>query len=116
MEGEPFKSPNGLMAEKGKLYVGDENIYEVDILTQKVNLIVEDAGGVDGLEKNNSGQYIFSNWPGKIFLNKDGENIKLLDSTEQNINTADIDFAHKYDLVLVPTFFDNRVVAYKIVN
>jgi outer membrane protein assembly factor BamB len=116
MEGEPFKSPNGLMAEKGKLYVGDENIYEVDILTQKVNLIVEDAGGVDGLEKNNSGQYIFSNWPGKIFLNKDGENIKLLDSTEQSINTADIDFAHKYDLILVPTFFNNRVVAYKIVN
>lgn len=116
MEGEPFKSPNGLLAEKGKLYVGDENIYEVDILTQKVDLIIEDAGGVDGLEKNNSGQYIFSNWPGKIFLNKDGENIKLLDSTEQNINTADIDFAHKYDLVLVPTFFDNRVVAYKIVN
>lgn len=116
MEGEPFKSPNGLMAEKGKLYVGDENIYEVDILTQKVELIIEDAGGVDGLEKNNSGQYIFSNWPGKIFLNKDGENIKLLDSTEQNINTADIDFAHKYDLILVPTFFNNRVVAYKIAN
>jgi outer membrane protein assembly factor BamB len=48
MEGEPFKSPNGLLAEKGKLYVGDENIYEVDILTQKVGLLIEDAGGVTG--------------------------------------------------------------------
>ena len=116
MEGEPFQSPNGLFTEKGKLFVGDTNIYEVDILTQKINTVVEDAGGVDGLEKNNNGDFVFSNWPGKIFIHKNGENIKLLDSTEKNINTADIDFALKYDLILVPTFFDNRVVAYKITN
>lgn len=116
MEGKPFKSPNGLLAEKGKLYVGDENIYEVDILTQKVELLIENAGGVDGLIKNNEGEFVYSNWPGRIFISRNGESIKLLDSTDQSINTADIGFAPKYNLVLVPTFFDNRVVAYKIVH
>ncbi|NCB09099.1 MAG: hypothetical protein EOM73_13160 [Bacteroidia bacterium] len=116
MEGEPFKTPNGLLAEKGKLYVGDENIYEVDILTQKVELLIENAGGVDGLIKNNEGEFVYSNWPGRIFINRNGESIKLLDSTDQSMNTADIGFAPKYDLILVPTFFDNRVVAYKIVH
>lgn len=116
MEGEPFKTPNGLLAEKGKLYVGDENIYVVDILTQKVELLIEDAGGVDGLVKNNEGEFVYSNWPGRIFIIKNGESIKLLDSTAQSINTADIGFAPKYDLVLVPTFYDNRIVAYKIVH
>lgn len=116
MEGEPFKSPNGLYTEKGKLYVGDANIYEVDILTRKINTVVEDTGGVDGLEKNNDGDFVFSNWPGRIFINKNGQTTKLMDSTEQEINTADIDFALKYDLILVPTFFDNHVVAYKISN
>jgi hypothetical protein len=114
-EGKPFETPNGLMAEKGKLLVGDKNIYEVDIQTKKVNLLIEDAGGVDGLEKNNTGDFVFSNWPGKIFIHKNGKTIKLLDTTEKELNTADIDYALKPDLVLVPTFFDNRIVAYKII-
>ena len=116
MEGKPFKSPNGLLAEKGKLYVGDENIYEVDILTQKVELLIENTGGVDGLIKNNEGEFVFSNWPGRIYIFRNGESIKLLDSTDQSINTADIGFVPKFNLVLVPTFFDNRLVAYKIVH
>lgn len=116
LEGEPFKTPNGLFAEKGKLYVGDQNIYVVDILTRKVDMIIENTGGVDGLEKNSSGQFIFSNWPGRIFIRKNDESIKLLDTSGQNINTADIDYALKYDLLLVPTFYDNRVVAYKIIE
>lgn len=116
MEGEPLKSPNGLFTEKGKLFVGDENIYEIDIRSKKITKIISDAGGVDGLEKNNEGQFVFSNWPGRIFIHADGKNIKLHDSTSEEINTADIDFALKYNWVLVPTFFDNRVVAYKIVG
>ncbi len=116
MEGEPFETPNGLFTEKGKLFVGDKNVYEVDVKTKEVKEIIGDAGGVDGLEKNNQGEFVFSNWPGRVFIHRNGKNIKLLDTTEQEINTADLDFSLKLDLVLVPTFFDNRVVAYKIVN
>lgn len=115
MEGKPLETPNGLMAEKGKLLVGDKNIYEVDIQTKKVTQLIEDAGGVDGLEKNNAGDFVFSNWPGRIFIHKNGKTIKLLDTTENKLNTADIDYALKLDLVLVPTFFDNRILAYKII-
>jgi len=115
MEGKPFETPNGLMAEKGKLLVGDKNIYEVDIQTKKTTLLIEDAGGVDGLEKNNDGDFVFSNWPGRIFINKNGKTIKLLDTTEKELNTADLDYDLKHDLILVPTFFDNHIVAYKIV-
>ncbi len=116
MEGEPFKSPNGLFSDKGKLYVGDADIYEVDILTKRVNTVVEDTGGVDGLEKNNDGDFVFSNWAGRVFIHKNGKNTKLLDTTGQGINSADIDFALKYNLILVPTFSDNHIVAYKPVN
>ncbi len=115
MEGKPLETPNGLMAENGKLFVGDKNIYEIDIQTKKINQLIEDAGGVDGLEKNNDGDFVFSNWPGKIFIHKNGKTIKLLDTTAQELNTADIDYDLKHDLVLVPTFFDNHIVAYKIV-
>ncbi|GAB1450374.1 hypothetical protein MASR2M47_04300 [Draconibacterium sp.] len=115
MEGKPLETPNGLMAEKGKLLVGDKNIYEVDIKTKESTLLIEDAGGVDGLEKNNDGDFVFSNWPGRIFIHKNGKTIKLLDTTAEELKTADIDYDLKHDLILVPTFFDNRIVAYKIV-
>ena len=115
-EGDPLDSPNGLMTEKGHLYVGDLNIYKINISSKKIDTVVEDTGGVDGLEKNNDGNFVYSNWPGMIWIYKDGEKIKLHDSTEQKINTADIDFASKYEWILVPTFYDNRVVAYKLEN
>jgi hypothetical protein len=38
----------------------------------------------------------------------------MWDSTEKKINTADLYFAKELDLLLVPTFFDNQVVAYQI--
>ena len=116
VEGEPLEAPNGLFTEMGKLYIGDKNIYEADIKTKEIKQIIADAGGVDGLEKNNEGEFVFSNWPGRVFVHRNGKNVKLLDTTAEEINTADLDFALKLNLVLVPTFFDNKVVAYKIVD
>ena len=105
---------NGLFAENGKLYVGSDNIYQVDIKTKNVIEFKSNCGGVDGLEKDNNGNFIFSNWPGRIYYLQGDKMTKMIDSTKENINTADIGFAKKLNLVLVPTFFDNRVVAYKI--
>ncbi len=116
MEGEPLQRPNGLFTEKGQLYIGDRNIYKVDIKSKEMTKVVEDAAGVDGLEKTNDGDFIFSNWQGRIWINRNGKNIKLLDTADQEINTADLDFASKLNLLLVPTFYDNRIVAYKIVD
>jgi DNA-binding beta-propeller fold protein YncE len=116
VEGEPLEAPNGLFTEMGKLYIGDKNIYEADIKTKEIKQIIADAGGVDGLEKNNEGEFVFSNWPGRVFVHRNGKNVKILDTTAEEINTADLDFALKLNLVLVPTFFDNKVVAYRIVD
>jgi hypothetical protein len=114
LHSETFNRPNGLFAENDKLYVGDHEIFEIDMATKEIKSIIKDAGGVDGLEKTHEGDFIFSHWAGRIFLQKGNQTIKLMDTSEQNINTADIDYAIKLQLVLVPTFFDNRVIAYKI--
>ncbi len=116
MEGEPLETPNGLFTEMGNLYIGDQNIYEVDMKTKEISKIIADAGGVDGLEKNNAGEFVYSNWPGRVFVHRNGKSVKVLDTTADEIKTADLDFALKHDLVLIPTFFDNKVVAYKIVD
>ncbi len=105
---------NGLFTEKGKLYIGSDRIFQADLKTKEVKVIQTNCGGIDGLEKDNDGNFVFSNWLGRIFYLEDGNMTKMVDSTKEKINTADIDFALELDLLLVPTFFKNQVVAYKI--
>ncbi|MGQ8336691.1 hypothetical protein ACUNWD_09080 [Sunxiuqinia sp. A32] len=114
MYDEQMGHVNGLMTKMGELYIGSDKIFKTDIKGKKAEIIQTDCQGIDGLEQDNKGNFVFSNWPGRIFYLKDGKMIKLLDSTAEKINTADIDFAKELDLLLVPTFFKNSVVAYKI--
>jgi hypothetical protein len=38
----------------------------------------------------------------------------LIDTTNQKINSADIEYIEGKQILLIPTFFDNRVVAYQV--
>jgi hypothetical protein len=106
-----LKSPNGLWAEKGKLYIGTGQILEANPKTKELKAIVNDCGGIDGLEKLSDGNFIYSNWKGLIFITKGTQSIKLLDTVDK-LNTADIDFIPGKNLVLVPTFLGNSLDAY----
>jgi hypothetical protein len=108
-----IKSVNGLWAEKGKLYIGNAQIIEADIKTKALKVLVDNCGGIDGLEKMENGEFIYSNWPGRIFVTKGTESIKLLDTVDKK-NTADIDYIPGKKLVLVPTFLGNSLEAYTL--
>lgn len=106
---------NGLWAEGGKLYAGNSSVWEIDIKTKEMKALFDGTGGIDGLETIGNGNFIFSNWGGKIYVSDNGKVIKLLDVSEDQRNTADIDFVPKTKMVLVPTFFQNTVDAYQLV-
>ncbi len=114
LESSDIQGINGLYTEMGKLYIGSQKIQVADIKTKEVSDIQDGCGGIDGLDKDNDGNFVFSNWPGKIYYLDNGKITTMWDSTEKKINTADIFFAKELNLLLVPTFFDNQVVAYKI--
>jgi hypothetical protein len=113
---ENIKTPNGLLAGEGKLLIGENSVYEVDFETREVQTVVEEGGGIDGLEKDNQGKILFSHWAGRIFRVSGGKPVKIWDSSADQINTADLDFAFKPELLLVPTFSDNRIMAFKITD
>lgn len=113
LEDKLIEKPNGLWAEKGKLYIGTAQILEADIPTKKISMLVENCGGVDGLEKLKDGNFVYSNWQGRIFITKGKESIKLLDTVDKQ-NSADIDFVPEKNLILVPTFFSNSIDAYRL--
>lgn len=111
---ENLQNVNGLWAEGGKLYAGNASVWEIDIKTKAMNELFGETQGIDGLEKLENGEFIFSNWAGRIHVSKQQKVVTLLNRAEKQLNTADIDFVPHKNLVLVPTFFGNTVEAFTL--
>jgi len=113
--------PNGLLMDQGKLLVAfsqSSQFVSYDLNTLEKNVMAEQIGAGDGITlTNESDTYLISDWNGEIFIiGKELGKQSLLNTKNESKNTADIWFISEEDLLLVPTFFDNRVVAYKLVK
>jgi len=73
--------------------------------------------GIDGLKPDGKGNYIISDWQGKVQLvNTEKKPEVLLNTTKAGINAADIEFIIDQKLLLIPTFGANCVVAYRVLT
>lgn len=111
----PLSGPNGLLCEKGHLLIGTNNgIFSADPVSGKVEKLVTLSGGIDGLKAIGNGKYIVSDWKGKVqVVSATGQSV-LFDTTDKKINAADLEFIPSKNVMLVPTFADNRIMAYKL--
>jgi len=113
------ESFNGLFWEKDRLLLitaGTSQFKEIDWDTKEVKIISENMGGGDGIVRVGDGEYLTSSWAGAIFhVSAEGEVTQLLDTESDGVNTADFDYSVEDNLLFVPTFFDNRVKAYRLV-
>ncbi len=117
---QDFKSLNGILHDReGIYYITSEGnkfgIYNEEDKTTKT--LTEDIRTGDGIVKLPNGDFITSNWKGSIFYIKSSDWSKklLLDTTESKINAADINYIPEQNMLLVPTFFNNTVRAYRLV-
>lgn len=117
-EGEELQRPNGLYADKGKIAIGsgkNNALRFMDVESKKITEIANGLGACDGVVPAGKGNYFVSDWNGRIFwVSSTGEKKLLLDTTGAKINSADIDYIPQKKLLLVPTFNDNRVAAYRV--
>ena len=116
---EGLKRPNGLYIEEDRVLLtssGSQDLKIINRSTGKAKVVTTDIGHGDGVEfTGTKGFYITSSWSGEVFLiSPDYNKLSLLKTSDQEINSADIGFNMKEQVVYVPTFFDNRVVAYKL--
>ncbi len=118
-----FKSgldrPNGLYIEAGRVLVNASKSGEVlaiDKNSKEFKKLAEGIPGGDGLEYiGKQGYYIVSAWAGEVYIITPEKNvISLMNTREQEINSADIEYIPSAKLLLVPTFYNNRVVAYRL--
>lgn len=129
-EGKVYKVQNGkaglhlsgFAALNGVKAVGDDlvvaagsSLYRVDPKRELKLLGRGFALGGDGVEPIKAGGYIVSCWGGLIYyVDVDRKVQLLLDSREEKINTADIGYNAESNMIYVPTFFKNSVVAYSL--
>ncbi len=111
--------PNGLLMVNGNLFAAfsqasDFVYYNIETLEKTV--VATEIGAGDGVTPTNEeNTFLVSDWNGEIFIiNTTGLKQSLLNTIDQEKNTADIWFIQEENLLLVPTFFDNRVVAYNL--
>lgn len=119
MEGEQLNKPNGVLAVgKDKLMIGSTKIgalRSVDLATKTMTTLADGMAATDGIVPEGKGNYFVSDWNGQVFhVNADGTKEQLLDTRSQKINAADIDYVARRKLLVVPTFFKNRLVAYRV--
>ena len=114
-----IQSPNGLFVDGDRLIVGnsgDATLKAVDLRTRAVTTAVNVGSSIDGVKMDSKGNYIVTDWKGRTALiEPDGGVYILIDTRSDGVNAADIELVDEYDMVVIPTFSDNRVVATKLI-
>ncbi len=107
---------NGLYLDGDILYVGlKDKLISVNIKTKQTQTIAEyKTPMIDGLKKVNGG-FITSDWYGKAyFVDTNHDTVyTMLFFPQQNKNIADFEYIPDMNLLIIPTFFDNRIAFYK---
>jgi DNA-binding beta-propeller fold protein YncE len=118
LEDDKLAVANGLaLFNDGNLAVGVKNsVLKVFIKSKNIKLIIDETGPVDGIIHLENNKFIISNWEGRILLASPSEKIVLYSKTEENKQTADLGYIPDKQIVLVPTFNDNRVIAARLVK
>ena len=111
--------PNGLLVDGKKLIMGtssDGCIRSIDLADKTVRRIacLGSDSIMDGLKSDGKGNYIVSDFNGRVFLiSPSGEKTQLLDTRTPQRYCADFEYIQEKNLLIIPTLNDNRLVVYK---
>jgi sugar lactone lactonase YvrE len=110
---------NGLYVDGDYLLVGNTGDGKLKAVHLRDKTVTDIAclgvGVVDGIRVDNRGNYLVSHWEGQTYvISPDGEVVEILDVMDDGVNTADFEYIRARNLLIIPTFVDNRVMAYRV--
>jgi len=119
LSGDEISGPNVLYIYNGNLIIGnsgDGRLKKADLKTGSIQVIAElGEGFLDGIRTDKHGNYLVSHWRGRIYrVTPEGEVTLLMDTTVPGYYSADFEYIPEKDLLIIPTFFENRVMAYRL--
>ena len=119
LEAAEISQPNGLLLDGDNLLVGNSGdgcLKRVKIADRSVETVACLGGGsiVDGIRPDGRGNYIVSDYNGRVFLiTPEGEKTDLLNTSARGINTADLEYIPEHGLLVIPTLNGNQLIAYE---
>ncbi|MDZ4678195.1 MAG: SMP-30/gluconolactonase/LRE family protein [Oligoflexia bacterium] len=126
-QGNHLEAPNGLLINGDDLIVAawgipdanwktkiPGNLYKLNLKTKKKTLITKKpAGNLDGLEIDELGNYLVSDWmAGKVFSITPSGNVSVMLSGMKG--SADIGYIAKQKMLIVPRMAENLITAYDL--
>ena len=110
---------NGIWIDDGHLIIGntgDAMLKSVSLEDKRISDVVCLGSGVlDGIRIANNGNYLVSHWEGQVYsVARSGAVVKVLDAAGEGLNTADFEYIREKNLLVIPTFLGNNVVAYQV--
>lgn len=115
---ENLNGPNGLHIEGNRVLLAQfagQDLNTIDIASKQVSMVADSVDSADGIEPLGDGNYLVSSWNGIVtHVTSDWKTTVLLDTRDQKINAADIEYIPEKNLLLVPAFFKNKVMAYEV--
>ncbi|MBN1211977.1 MAG: SMP-30/gluconolactonase/LRE family protein [candidate division Zixibacteria bacterium] len=120
LEGGEISDPNGMCFDKGRLLVGtsgDGCLKEINPVTGEIkNFVCFGIGSfIDGVRSDGNGNYIVSDYNGRVFaVTAEGRKTELLNTTAHKNYCADLEFISDRHLLVIPSFIGNRLTAYKL--
>lgn len=109
--------PNGLFAEEGRILMALWNPKTLTAIdgNKQVLALADSIDNPDGIEAVGDGGYLVSSWNGVItYVDAAGSTTKILDTSADQVSAADIEYIPSKNLLLIPTFFKNKVTAYQL--
>ncbi|WP_257657128.1 outer membrane protein assembly factor BamB family protein [Parapedobacter lycopersici] len=118
VQSDSLETPNGVLINGDELLVASSHggsLKAVNLGDGSIETRVAGLGQVDGIIPLEGGRYLTSSWKGEVyFIDENGKQQKILDTKDQAINAADIGYIPNEKLLVIPTFHDNRLVAYRM--
>jgi len=120
LQGDDIKNPNGILIMGAKMLVGtsgDGSIKDIDLKTKKISRLVSIGDGsiMDGLKSDGKGNWLISDYNGRIFrVTPAGEKMLLLDTRASGKSCADFEYIPEKKLLVIPTLTDNRIMTFKL--
>ncbi len=120
LQGGEIGNPNGLYVDKNKLIVGNSGdgcLKSVNLSDKKISTItcLGSGSNMDGIRSDGTGNYIISDYNGRVFrVSASGQKTQLLNTKTPGMFCADLEYIPEQRLLVIPSLYDNRIVAYRL--
>lgn len=119
VEGQEIRGPNGMWVEADRvllLAMSEGRFLAIDRESREITVLAENLRSGDGLWPLGGGDYLLSQWPGRLNIYRaDGSVELIVDETEEPATYMN-DFLIEDDLVIIPHWMPGSVTAHRLTD